>query len=506
MRLLAIFLWWVLLGAAQPPLLDEWAARLRNRFEVPGVAVAIVKDGKVVATRGYGVRQLGKPEQVDEETLFGIASNTKAFTAAALAMLVDEGKLNWDDRVTKHLPGFALADPYVTRELTVRDLLPHRAGLGLGAGDLMFWPNTNLKRQRVLDGARHLRLVNGFRSRYAYNNTLYVVAGEVVAAVAGMPYEDFVRQRIFAPLGFGQTRFSNVGLSLSDNTTVPHSRGWRLKGELTPIPGNRDDSWAAAAGIKANVKDLARGVKMQLDGGRIEGEKRLFSEARSREMHAPNVILPAGPNALLSAYGLGWNLRDYQGRKVVSHGGGLTGMVSLTTLVPGEKLGVVVLTNQEEGGAMTALTNLILDHYLQINGPDWIETQYTRAKEQRERAWTGEEKLRESRHVNTKPSLEMAGYAGTYRDAWYGRVRVSEAGGKLRIEMMETPDMQGEMEHFHHDTFWVRWTDKTVPDALVTFALNAEGKVDRLMMKATSDLADFSFDYHDLDLRPEPKR
>lgn len=489
----------VLLG--QPAQLDEWVEKARQRFEVPGMAVGIVKDGQVVAARGYGVRRLGSPEPVDAETLFGIASNTKAFTAAALAMLVDEGKLQWDDKVTQHLPAFALADALVTRELTVRDLLTHRSGLGLGTGDLMFWPDTKITRAQVLSGARHLPLASGLREKYAYNNTLFVVAGEVVAAVSGMPYERFVEERIFRPLGFGKTRFSNVGLRETDNTAVPHSRGWRLEGELKPIAWTRDDTWAAAAGIKGNVKDLLGWLQLQLRQGELPDGKRLFAEARAREMHTPQTIIPSGPQALLSAYGLGWTLKDYKARKVVSHGGGLTGMVSLTTLVPGEKLGILVLTNQEEGGAMTAVTNLILDSYLGGETLDWVETQWKRASEQREKARQKEQALRQAQIAGTKPSLALVAYAGDYRDGWYGRAQVSEREGGLYLAMEPTPAMRGRLEHFHLDTFWVKWEDNTIPDALVTFQMNAAGKVERMKLRATSDLADFSFDFHDLDFR-----
>lgn len=496
----------LLLGVAlallgQPAQLDEWVEKARQRFEVPGMAIGIVKDGQVVAARGYGVRRLGGPAAVDAETLFGIASNTKAFTAAALAMLVDEGKLKWDDKVTQYLPAFALSDALVSRELTVRDLLTHRSGLGLGAGDLMFWPDTKITRAQVLAGARHLPMASGLREKYAYNNTLFVVAGEVVAAVSGKPYEQFVEERIFRPLGFGKTRFSNVGLRETDNAAVPHSRGWRLEGELKPIAWNRDDTWAAAAGIKGNVKDLLGWLQLQLRQGESPDGKRLFTEARAREMHAPQTIIPSGPQALLSAYGLGWTLRDYKGRKVISHGGGLTGMVSLTTLVPGEKLGILVLTNQEEGGAMTAVTNLILDAYLGEETQDWVETQWKRTSEQRTKAREKEQALRQGRLAETKPSLAIAAYAGEYRDAWYGKAQVSEREGGLYLAMEPTPAMRGRLEHFHLDTFWVKWEDETIPDALVTFQVNAAGKVERMKMLATSDLADFSFDFHDLDFR-----
>ncbi|MEO5951449.1 MAG: serine hydrolase [Chloroflexia bacterium] len=497
-----------------PPLLDEWVSRAMKQFDVPGIAVGIVKDGKLVAARGYGVRKLGSAERVDAHTLFGIASNTKAFTAAALGMLVDEGKLKWDDKVTQYLPGFALHDPYVTRELTVRDLVTHRTGLGLGAGDLMFWPNTTFTRQQVLDGARYLKPETSFRSAYAYNNTMFVVAGQVVESVSGMKYEEFVKSRIFAPLAMAEARFSNVGLTDRDNTAVPHSRGWRLEGELKPIEWTADVVWAAAAGIKANVTDLSKWMNVQLAGGLIEGERRLFKETTGRLMWSAQTVVGIGqqPKALVeqqaqfSAYGLGWFLKDYRGQKLAYHGGGLTGMVTQTTLVPGMKLGIVVLTNQEEGGAFQAVTNLILDHYMGANGPDWVTAIHTNAMERRKKDTEREQKALAARVAGTKPSLAITEYARIYRDDWYGLATVTNDKGALSMKMHATPSMTGKLKHFQYDTFIVEWGDSTLPDAYVSFQLDNQGKIEAMKLEAVSDLADFSFDYHHLEFRPVPRK
>ncbi len=502
-----------LLGQA-PPLLDEWVARVQQQFEVPGVAVGIVKDGQLVVAKGFGVRKLGQAAKVDSHTLFGIASNTKAFTAAALAILIDEGKLSWDDKVTKHLPGFQLYDPYVTRELTVRDLITHRTGLGLGAGDLMFWPNTTFSREAVLKGAGQLKPATSFRSAYAYNNTMFVVAGEVVAAVSGQSYDDFVRTRIFAPLQMTEARMSNKGLTDQDNTAVPHSRGWRLEGQLKPIEWTRDDVWAAAAGVKANVTDLAKWMNVQLAEGKISETQRLFSEKVGRNMMAAQTVLNVGlqPKAMadqqsqFAAYGLGWFLKDYRGQKLAFHSGGLTGMVTQTTLVPKLKLGIVVLTNQEEGAAFQSLTNLILDFYLGANGPDWITAMHANTMEGRKKANEAEQKAIAARRIDTKPSLELAAYAQDYRDGWYGLATIESKDGALRMRMHATPAMQGRLEHFQHNTFIARWDDNTIPDSYCNFQLGVDGKVESLKMEAINGLADFSFDFQDLDFKPVPRK
>ncbi|HBY58459.1 MAG TPA: serine hydrolase [Solibacterales bacterium] len=508
------FLFAVLMAAmpvwAQPAGLDAWVERARATFDVPGIAVAIVKDGKPVVLKGYGVRRLGDAAAVDAKTLFGIASNTKAFTAAALAILVDEGKVRWDDPVQKHLPSFQLADALVTRELTVRDLLCHRSGLGLGAGDLLYWPDTKFTRDQVLAAARHIAPASSFRSRYAYNNLMFVVAGEVVRAASGLSYDEFVKQRIFAPAGMKSSRITSVGLGGGENFAAPHSRGWRLEGApLQPIAMTKDDTWAAAAGVRSNVEDLARWVGVQLGRGEMEGGKRLFSEAASREMWAPQTIIAvsdppaalAATKANFAAYGLGWSLRDYKGRKLVSHGGALTGMVSRTLLVPEEGLGIVILTNQEESAAMASIEYHILDHYLQLPAADWIGLYAQQREERMKRAREAEQKQEQARRKDTRPSLEWAKYAGAYQDGWYGKVSVKEAGGKLTLDFEQTPGMVADLAHWHHDTFKAVFRDTTIPDAWVTFAIDRRAEVSEIRMEATSPLADFSFDYQDLTLR-----
>jgi CubicO group peptidase (beta-lactamase class C family) len=499
---------------APPADLDAWVERARREFDVPGIAVAVVKDGAVAHAKGYGVRKLGEARPVDERTLFGIASNTKAFTATALAMLVDEGKLSWDDPVQRHIPWFQLYDPYVTRELTVRDTLCHRSGLGLGAGDLLFWPDTDVTRREVVAAARHIRPASSLRSRYAYNNLMFVVAGEVVAAVSGMSWDEFVTRRSLAPLGMADTRIGSAGFHGGPNVALPHSRGWRLAGApLRPIAPTRDDTWAAAAGIRSSVTDLARWVIANLDGGKVNG-KALWSERSARELWSAQTVQrvsdPPEPlkntKSNFAAYALGWTLRDYRGRKVVSHGGALTGMVSIVVMMPEEKLGVVVLTNQEEGGAMSSIVYHVLDHYLNAPATDWIAAYQTTGEERLKRSAEAERKQEAARNAASKPSLELARYAGEYTDAWYGKAIVAAGDGKLKLRMSRTPVMLAALEHWQYDTFKAVFQDNTIPDAFVTFALDHEGKIERMTMRATSGIADFSFDYHDLLFRPAVAR
>lgn len=499
-----------------PPNLDAYAARILKEFEVPGLAVAIVKDGRVVMAKGYGVRRLGEPTPVDAQTLFGIASNTKAFTAAALAILVDEGKIRWDDPVTKHLPAFHMYDPYVTRELTVRDLLTHRSGLGLGAGDLLFWPQTTFTRDEIVQKVRYIRPATSFRSKYAYDNILYLVAGQIIPAVTGKSWDDFVRERIFLPLGMTSSNTSVKALRPGDNVASPHAR---VEKRVQPIPYNNIDNNAPAGAINSSVADMAKWIIVQLDGGRIPGapneDHRLFSEAQGREMWSAQTVIPVRdpppPLAALrpnfSAYGLGWGLSDYRSRKTVAHTGGLAGLVSRVTLAPDLKLGMVVLTNQEAGGAFQALTYHILDHYLGAPPTDWIEAFRAAHQQAETKAAETEKKQSDQRAADSKPSLPLDRYAGRYTDPWYGDVEIRLENGKPVLRFLHTPSLIGDLEHWQYDTFVARWRDRSLQaDAFVTFALKPNGAIDHMKMVAVSPLTDFSFDFHDLLFTPAAQK
>ncbi len=506
-------------AASLPPRLadlDEVVARVQREFEVPGVAVAIVQNGEIVLARGYGLREIGQPERVDEHTLFAIASNTKAFTAALLAQLVDEGKLKWDDRVIEHLPWFAMSDPYVTREMTIRDLLVHRSGLGLGAGDLLFWPATTYTTEEVVRRLRFVPLATSFRSAYAYDNILYAAAGLVIEKVTGKTWAANVRERIFAPAGMTEARPNCMELRAGDNVATGHAK-FDFK-DLRPVPNLAWDNNSAAGGIYANVTDLSRWMIAQLAGGKLPAgadgaERRLFSAARRDEMWAVVTPLPIRqPHAAVAelkpnfaGYGLGWGSQDYRGRRVVSHTGGWPGQVSRTTLVPELNLGVVVLTNQEVGAAFQAITYHIVDAFLGVPAKDWVAAYAEVLKKGQGDADEHWQKLLAGRAADSKPSLPLARYAGTYRDAWYGDVFVREEAGRLVVQFSKTAQLLGDVEHWQHDSFIVRWRDRALnADAFLSFALNPDGSIREARMEAISPLTDFSFDFHDLRLTPQP--
>ncbi len=496
---------------------DPYVEGVRKQFDVPGIAVAIVKDGQVVFERGFGAREVGKDgksKPVDANTLFAIASNTKAFTAAALSILADEGKLSLDDRVTDHLPWFRMSDPYVTREMRVRDLLAHRSGLGLGAGDLLYWPGTDYSTEEVARRLKDVPLTGSFRGQYAYDNILYGVAQLVIEKASGQSYAQFLQQRIFTPLGMRDTRFNSDALRPRDNVATGYAKA-DFK-DLQPAPRMSWGNVSGAGGIYSSVHDMSRWMNMQLAGGTYRdahgNEQRIFSEERQQGMWSVLTPIPiakpsvpeleaAKPNFL--GYGEGWQLSDYRGNKLVWHTGGWPGMVSRLTLVPEHKLGVIVLTNAEVGGAFNAVTLRVLDAYLDAPKTDWSAAYAAALAKSKGKADEDWKKHQDARAIAAPPSLPLARYARTYRDPWYGDVVVEQRDGKLVMRFSRTPELVGELTPWQHDTFMVRWNERWLnADAFVSFALDADGAIREARMEAISPLTDFSFDFQDLRLVP----
>jgi CubicO group peptidase (beta-lactamase class C family) len=490
--------------ARLPARFDADVARALRAFQVPGTAIAVVKDGKVLLAKGYGVQRLGDRTPIDAHTLFQIASNTKAFTTACLAMLVDSGQLAWDDRVTRYLPDFQLFDPWVTREFTIRDLVTHRSGLGLGAGDLL-WFHSNYGRREIIRRLRAAQPVSSFRSQYAYDNVLYAAAGEIIPAVTGTSWEAFVRQRILTPLGMTETRTGVADLRPDDRLATPHGAPG---GTLQIVPLDTVDNIGPAAALISSVMDLAKWVIAQLDSGRV-GKARLWSAGQAREMWSAQTITPiADPPPSLAAlrpnftaYALGWRLRDYRGHKVVTHTGGLAGMTSRTTLVPDQRLGIVMLTNGESA-MYEALTYELLDHFFDAPRTDWVSAFQVAAQQEQASADSQVAALRRTRDTTSRPSLPLARYAGRYSDALYGDATIALENGVLVLRFSHSPPFVGDLEYWQYDTFRTSWRTPNLADAFVTFTLKPDGAVDQFTMAAVSPLADFSFDYQDLRFVP----
>ena len=483
--------------------IDSLVEKTLIAFDVPGIAVGVIKDGKLIHAKGYGVRSLNNMQKLDENTLFGIASNSKAFTAASLGILVDEGKIKWDDKVRDYIPEFKLYNPYVTEEFTIRDLLTHRSGLGLGAGDLMFFPDSsNFVLKDIIYNLRFLKPVSGFRTKFDYDNNLYIIAGEVVARVTGKSWDDFVMERILQPLNMNKTATSFDRLKDKSNTIEGHAP---VDGKVQVIARSTMAVGHSAGGLNANITDLSKWVLLLLNSGKTTDGKRIFSETVARELWTPQTIIPVnGPgryNTHFSAYALGFGVNDVMGYKQVSHTGGLEGMVTQITMIPELNLGIIVLTNQQEGGAFSSITNQIKDGYIGKKGNDWV----TLLSGNRKQALLSANHLMDSisneiKMAATKSKIDISLFTGTYHDAWFGEVTISVKNGKPWFDAKRSPKLTGELFPYKGNTFVVKWRDRSMDaDAFVNFSLDEEGKASGITMRAISPLTDFSYDFHDLE-------
>ena len=502
--------------AAPPANFEKRVEAVRTAAEVPGMAIAIVENGKVALARGFGVRKLGSPEKVDGDTIFMTGSTGKAMTTAALATLVDAGKLKWDDRVADHIPGFQMYDPWVTREMTIRDLLVHRSGLGLGAGDLLVIPRGTLSRAEVVRRLRFIKPATSFRSGYAYDNILYIVAGHVIDLVSGQPYEDYMREHVFKPAGMLHSTSDEAHRFATANRAAPHARsGGAVRGvgpvKLLDERDNLAPSSTPAGLLAISANDLARWLQIQLSKGAVPGGGRLFSEESSAEMWTPQTIEPIGPaipgleemTPNFQQYALGWEVRDYGGAKLLWHSGGVFGFVTVVVMIPEKNVGFAITQNSEDGQARFGLMYELLDHYLGRPKKDW-PARFTKVRQQRIAAAVAAVNAKSAEPVQSKPTLPLEKYAGRYVDAWYGPIAIESGAQGLRIDFTNTPNMGGALKHWQYDTFIARFDDPNIEAAYVTFSLGAEGKIERITMKPVSPIADFSFDYQDLLFTPAP--
>lgn len=462
--------------------IDAYAQAVMTTHGGPGMAIAVVKDDRLAFAKGYGTREFGKASPVDENTLFAIASNSKAFTTAALAILVDEKKIAWDDKVSKYLPDFQMYDPWVTSELTVRDLVTHRVGLDTFSGDLL-WYETTYKPDEILARLKHLKPVSSFRSRYGYQNLMFIAAGKVVEKVSGRSWCDFVTERILNPLDMKRTTCSIS--NLPDNAAFPHNESG---GKLRVLHrGNVDGAYAAAA-LNSSVSDLSKWVRTQIGKGKFEG-KQIFSEAQSWQMHQPylaqqisEVAWKGNPTRHFTGVASGWFVYDYHGRKIINHSGGLDGMLSYTVLIPEENAGFVVLTNSESP-AFAVMMNKIRDVLVNAPKRDWNAEAAEQMKRNKTAADEELKKVDATRVAGTEPSLDLSSYAGTYSDKMYGDITVAHENGKLVMRFLPSPNFVADLDHWHHDTFVIKWRPSVAynfPRGFVTFPLDKNGKTDEL--------------------------
>lgn len=487
--------------------LDELTQSTLKTFDVPGMSVGIIKDGKIVYAKGFGVSSLSTKQKMDENTLVGIASNSKGFTCTALAVLADEGKLKWEDKVTKFLPDFKMYDDYVTQEITIKDLVTHRAGLGLGQGDLMFFPEGGtLSVQDIVHNVRYLKPENPFRTKLDYNNIMFIVAGEVIHKISGLTWAEFIEQRILKPVGMSSSfgSYNRAKAAGVKNIIDAHAP---VNGKAIAVPHDWNETANAAGGIMSNIKDMTTWAEFLMNGFTTKDGKKLVSDKQIQQLwqiQQPAPVALKNPyDTNFYGYGLGWFLSDVKGHKQIQHTGGLIGTVTQFTLIPDMKLGIVVLTNQQQGAAFNTITNTVKDAYLGIPDRNWLKTYSERMakanaeyEKQKQEAFAKTELFKKD-----KSQLKAEQFTGTYTDAWFGDVEISKVKKGFRFVSKTSPRLKGDLIPYSADTFIVKWDDRSY-DADAYFTVKMEnGKAVSAMMKPISDVTDFSFDFEDLDLK-----
>jgi len=510
---LVLALWLSSAGARGPQGISETdvaalASRAMTEFNVPGMAIGIVKSGQVRLEKGYGLREIGKTETVDSETLFKIASNSKAFTTAALAVLVDDGLISWDGLVIDYIPEFRMNEPWVTANFTVRDLLTHRSGLAPFVGDMLLWPEPNaFKTADVIYALRFFEPVSSFRTRYAYDNLLYIVAGEIISRVSGKTWGEFIESRIMRPAGMKHCFADKIPKRKMRNLATPHGV---IEGQLSIIERGRIPAQppisAAAGGVICSLEDTLTWVGIQLKQGSTPDGLKLFSETQSREMWKPQMILGVSERDYklnrthFRAYGLGWRLADVHGYKEVSHTGTVSGMKSYVVMIPELELGVVLLTNGSSSDARSTVMNTIVRSFMPVEQLDWIQMvlDESKAEQQEEALGVIEENalMADSAHPDTS---ELSSYTGRYRDPWFGDVIIGQEDGQLVFSADKSPKFKGRMRRHDGNRFIVHWTDRTLEaDAYVLFEMDKNDQVTAISMMK---LQNGDYDFEDLKLK-----
>ena len=479
-----------------------------TKFNVAGTAIAVVKDGKIIHNKGYGVKSIATKEPVNEHTQFAIASNSKAFTTAGLAILVEEGKINWEDKVKEHIPEFTMYNKYVEDNFSILDLVTHRSGLPLGMGDLMFFPDgTDFTMKDLLSSFQHFKASSAFRTKWDYDNLLYIVAGELIARKSGMTWEAFTKTRILEPLGMDNSFASLANIKDTSNLSASHATE---NGTIRVIPTFKEMMNGAAGGIFSNVDDLCQWMLLHLNAGKYgeKLDKELFSATNHDEMWKIHTVMGVNKNprynSHFSGYGLGWFLSDVKGNMKVEHTGGLPGMLSETVLIPDMDLGIIILTNTSDdgGGLFSSVSQTILDMYLELDDFKWIDkySDYLKSKESKGDAVT--DKVWQTVENVKNKSIDTNKFLGLYTDNSFGTCGVFMKEDKLWLKFHRSPKLNGALQFYEDETFAIKWEYQDMnADAFVTFTLGEKGKAQSIKLKGISPNIDFSFDFHDLDLK-----
>jgi CubicO group peptidase (beta-lactamase class C family) len=468
--------------------LDNYIQNYTEEYNMPGFAIGIIKNGNVVFEHAYAYKNTDTKDKVDENTLFGIASCSKAFTAACISILVDRGQLHWDDKVVDVLPGFKLSDPEITANLTIEDILAHRSGFETFDGDLI-WYGTQRSTEEVVRRIRYREIPYGLREKFGYSNLMFITAGEVIKSVTGMPWTEFLKENILDKIDMDLSTTSNRGFENNENAAWPHIDG-------KPMEFINYDNISSAGAINSSVNDMLHWLKLMLGKGVYEGDT-IFTKSSYYHLVSPQTLLNAGraetPDGThFAAYGQGWFLKDYQGMKVIYHGGGLPGFHSKVVLVPEDSLAYVILANQLSA-MIPAIDKKVLDFFLnRSDTTDWAAKYLVYEKKQKQSLKEKWGKLAEQRVKNTKPSLDLEKYTGEYNDEMYGDARVELVDNELYLTLIPTAKLlNSKLEHWHYDTFKIKFADPFLPPGFVTFSLNSEGDITGF--KIDMDAPDFHF-------------
>lgn len=465
--------------AKQIKAFDAYVEQARQDWSVPGLAVAVVKDNQIIFAKGYGVKELGKADPVDTETLFTCASTTKAMTAVCMGILVDEGKVNWDDPVIQYLPDFQLYDPYATRELRVRDLFIHNSGVG---NSDVLWAGMKISSAEVLHKMRLVKPSYSLRSSFIYQNIFYLAAGQVIEKVSGQPWETFIRQRIFEPLKMTRTQPTRGAAAGDPNQTRPH---YLVSGKIEVIENTSADQIGPAGSVWSSIGDMSRWVLCLLDSSKYEGG-RLLKPATFQELFKPQTLVPANqfyPTQQLTkpnwtTYGLGWFQHDYRGKKVNFHTGSLAGAIAIHGQMPEEKIGIYVFGNFDHAEIRHALMYKAFDLFALGGNRDWSAEFLKLYGGLREKGDQNQKDFEAKRVVNTRSSLPLEAYTGKYTDPLYGEVQVSVLDNKLVFNVNNF--VKATAGHWHYDTFYGPYEKSWYGNATARFTLTASGEIEKL--------------------------
>ncbi len=448
--------------------LDAYITREMKKWQIPGLAVAIVKDGKVVVSKGYGVTDLETKQAVDANTLFMIASNTKAFTGTSLALLEKQGRISLNDKVIKYIPYFAMHDPNITAMVTIEDILSHRLGFETFQGDFLNWAS-NLSRKQLIENIKTNVPVYDFRDSYGYCNAGFLTAGEIVEAVTDTTWDDYVKYHFFDPLKMNRTTTTHAALLKDNNKCVPYTI---FNGKVVKLAYDSLDNFAAVGGINSSVNDMANWLLMQTADGKFNGKQVIPADVIANT-RLPRSIVSGGSSRLYKSqhfnlYGLGWFIKDYEGKKLIMHEGGANGFVTSTIVVPELLLGIVVLTNTDVNGLYEALRYQILEAYLNVPYRNLSQTYYGFYAPGFE---TAEKELADWKNIvdkNLKPALNLSEYTGTYSNAVYGKINIVNEGGNLKIIFPHHPQLTGNLKSAGDNNFIcyynpVSWGVKEIP-------------------------------------------